>query len=132
MAVMLVLQLLFPNLSRADSATTWIEICSEFGAVEIQVQLNDEDSQDKDCPDCDICLMCIAEYGQLRGDLVVSDPFAVATGCGGNLHHSAEVSNPAQFWHDGRGPPRPATNNMKRACGASMTNTQSKEVASWT
>ena len=131
-AIMLVIQLLFPSLGKAETAATWIEICSEFGAVEVQVSLDEDESRNKDCPDCDKCLLCIAQHAQARINPATCTSLVVAAAATGPMSPSAEASNPAQFWHDGRGPPRLTTYNMKRACGASMTSTQRREAASWT
>lgn len=130
--VMLVLQILFPSLGKAESSGRWIEICSEFGIVEVQVPLEDQGNPDGECPDCETCLMCLTDNGQTRATPAPSSTLVIATKDARIMRPSPDVSNPAQFWHDGRGPPRRATNDMKRACGASMASTLSKEVASWT
>ncbi len=129
-ALMLVVQLLFPSLGKAEAPATWIEICSEFGAIQVQISLDEDEHQDKDCPDCDKCLMCIAQNGQSRSNPAAFATIVLATAGTGQMHPNAEASNPAQFWHDGRGPPRLTTYNMKRACGASMATTQFKREAS--
>ena len=52
--VLMVLQLLAPQLAQAGEGA-WIEICSEEGAVWIQMPV---EGTDDPCPDCGDCLMC--------------------------------------------------------------------------
>lgn len=55
-----VVQMLIPTGSMAQNGD-WIEICSELGAVFIQVDMTDEDTPQKtECPDCADCLLCAA------------------------------------------------------------------------
>lgn len=122
--LMLALQLVLPGLGKAEASGTWIEICSEFGAIEIKLPAEESDSQTGDCPDCDICLTCAAEGGQTRQDAILTSTTVPARDLTGRLGDRVVAFNPAQFWHDGRGPPRQNTKNMKRACGASMATTQ--------
>ncbi|MGR3623405.1 hypothetical protein [Pseudophaeobacter sp.] len=129
-ALMLTLQLLLPGIGQAQTTGSWIEICSEFGVIEIEVPAEDSNSQNEDCPDCEICLMCAAQNTQMRNNPAPASTLVLTRGPTGQLRPVEAASNPAQFWHDGRGPPRLNTNNMKRACGASMTTTQFKGEAS--
>lgn len=128
--LMLAMQLLLPGIGKAEAAGSWIEICSEFGVIEIEMIAEDSNSQTKDCPDCEICLMCAAQNGQLRNVLTPSSSLVLTRTLSGQLRPMEVTSNPAQFWHDGRGPPRLNTYNMTRACGASMATTQRKGEAS--
>ncbi|WP_083096454.1 hypothetical protein [Pseudophaeobacter leonis] len=124
-------QLLLPSIGKAGAAETWIEICSEFGAIEILVQVTEGNAPSQDCPDCDICLMCAAQNGLSRS---VARPVLSAvwiTRVTAQGHPIETASNPAQFWHDGRGPPRLTPDTMTRACGAAMATTQGKEAVLW-
>ncbi|WP_054458982.1 FAD:protein FMN transferase [Phaeobacter sp. 11ANDIMAR09] len=87
--VMLVLQMLFPSLGKAAGSGRWIEICSEFGAVEVQIPLEDQNSQDRECPGCDSCLICLAENGQTRSTQVAS--FTLVSACYKRLAHPAPM-----------------------------------------
>lgn len=127
--VMLAMQLLLPGIGKADTAGTWIEICSEFGVIEIEVAAEDSNSPSEDCPDCEICLMCAAENSQTRRDVIPSSVLVLTQDLSGQLQPAEATSNPAQFWHDGRGPPRLNTYNMARARGAFMATTQFKGEA---
>ncbi|MEP2718442.1 hypothetical protein [Pseudophaeobacter sp.] len=127
---MLAVQLLLPGIGKAETATSWIEICSDFGVIEIEVSSVETDSAREDCPDCDICLMCAAENGQARKTLVPTSSLALTADSALQMRSGAAASNPAQFWHDGRGPPRLQAAKMTCACGACMATTQSKGEAS--
>ena len=45
---------------------------------------------------------------------------------------TAVQPNPAQYWHDGRGPPLAAKTESERALRASVAATQDKGEAPWT
>lgn len=127
--VMLAMQVLLPGMGKAEAAGIWIEICSEFGVIEIEIAAEDSNSPSQDCPDCEICLMCAAELAQTRRDAFPSSVLVLAQDLTGQLQPTEAASNPAQFWHDGRGPPRLNTYNMARARGAFMATTQFKGEA---
>jgi hypothetical protein len=134
--LLLAVQLLMPSIGKAGATRTWIEICSEFGVIEITVDATEDNAPSEDCPDCDICLMCAAQNGQSRSVEILALSPVWITGVTAQLRSVEAASNPAQFWHDGRGPPRPtiyklSTYNMTRACGASMATTQCRGEASW-
>ncbi len=95
---MLVLQMLFPSLGKAAGSGWWIEICSEFGAVEVQIPLEDQNSHDRECPDCDSCLICLAENGQTRSTQVASFTLVSATNVSPILRPCPGAATPAQFW----------------------------------
>ncbi|WP_259973663.1 hypothetical protein [Leisingera aquaemixtae] len=129
-AFMLVLQVAFPGAGQAAAGGEWIEICGEFGVVEMQVAGDDsEDTQD--CPKCSTCALCAAENGAgpvsvLRSGLSRAAECAVLLPAG-----TAVRPNPAQYWHDGRGPPLANKIEPERALGASMAATQNKGEAPW-
>ncbi|CUI01767.1 hypothetical protein PHA8399_03913 [Leisingera aquaemixtae] len=129
-AFMLVLQVAFPGAGQAAAGGEWIEICGEFGVVEMQVA--GEDSEDtQDCPKCSTCALCAAESGAgpvsvLRSGLSRAAECAVLLPAG-----TAVRPNPAQYWHDGRGPPLANKIEPERALGASMAATQNKGEAPW-
>jgi hypothetical protein len=124
-------QLLLPSMGKAGAAETWIEICSEFGAIEILVDVTKGTAPSEDCPDCDICLMCAAQNGLSRDVAIPASSPVWITSVATQLRPMETASNPAQFWHDGRGPPRLTTYEITRACGATMATTQCKEAVLW-
>ncbi|WP_241482237.1 hypothetical protein [Leisingera sp. ANG-Vp] len=127
---MLVLQIALSGAGQAAPGGDWIEICGEFGVVEIQLPAAGGGERE-DCPKCSICALCAAETGarpavwQAAGsscavDFTVWLPAAVSV-----------RPNPAQYWHDGRGPPLVTKKNSERALRASVAATQSKGGAPW-
>ncbi|MCD9148812.1 hypothetical protein [Pseudophaeobacter flagellatus] len=123
------MQLLLPGLGRAEAAENWIEICGEVGVVRIDIAAETGNTQNKDCPDCGTCLMCLAQITPSQATAPTRTKPAYLTGTSGQVPSLEVASNPAQFWHDGRGPPRKQQQNMTRARGAFMAHTQYKEVA---
>jgi len=107
--ILLVLQMLVPQTGQAAGGN-WIEICSEYGAVEIQVDLDgipldSPPANDIECPECPTCALCA-----LTG-VVAIETAAIATGFDASVltpdWYGREncTPNPAQFWPDNRGPP---------------------------
>ncbi|WP_241479076.1 hypothetical protein [Leisingera sp. ANG-M1] len=128
-AVMLVLQVAFPGAGQAAAGGEWIEICGEFGAVEIQMPAGD--GGDQDCPKCSTCALCAAENGAGPAGIVPAS-CGRAADCVVLLPDGTQVRpNPAQYWHDGRGPPLVNQKNSERALRASVAATQSKGEAPW-
>ena len=129
-AFMLVLQVAFPGAGQAASGGEWIEICGEFGVVEIQVSA--EGSGDKqDCPKCSTCALCAAETGYGAASIQTSG-IGRAAKCAVLLPAGTAVQpNPAQYWHDGRGPPLADKIESERALRASVAATQNKGEAPW-
>ncbi|MEW2912377.1 hypothetical protein [Leisingera sp. JC11] len=127
---MLVLQVAFPGAGQAAAGGEWIEICGEFGVVEIQVAA--EGSEEKqDCPKCSTCALCAAENGAGPVSLQPSG-ISRAADCTVLLPAGTAVQpNPAQYWHDGRGPPLVTEIESERAFRASVAATQDKGEAPW-
>jgi len=127
---MLVLQVAFPGAGQAAAGGEWIEICGEFGVVEIQVAAGD--SEDKpDCPKCSTCALCAAENGAGPVNTLRSG-FTRAAECAVLLPAGTAVQpNPAQYWHEGRGPPLVTKIESERAPSASVAATQTKGEAPW-
>lgn len=127
---MLVLQVAFPGSWQAAAGGEWIEICGEFGVEKIQVAA--EDSEDKqDCPKCSTCALCAAETGAAPAFLQTSG-FGQAADCAVLLPAGTAVrSNPAQYWHEGRGPPLVTEIESVRALRASVAATRDKGEAPW-
>lgn len=104
--LLLLLQLIAPLMGQAATGGEWVEICSEFGAVEVLIASDGSPIEVPDSPDCDTCTLCTSLT------VVPSAPpseFAVFTIADRlNLGRSSDRigDNPAQFWPDNRGPPR--------------------------
>ncbi|MEX0300924.1 MAG: hypothetical protein AB3N24_00740 [Leisingera sp.] len=124
----LVLQVAFPGAGQAAAGGEWIEICGEFGVAEIQVA-SEQDGSGQDCPECSTCVLCVAENGAAPATLLKSASSQMAD-CAVLLPYCAAVQpNPAQYWHDGRGPPLVNKKNSERVVRASVAATQSKGEA---
>lgn len=127
---MLVLQVAFPGAGQAAAGGDWIEICGEFGVVEILVA-SEGGSEEQDCPKCSTCPLCAAENGAGPVSILRSGISRVAE-CAVLLPAGTSVQpNPAQYWHDGRGPPLAIKIESERALRASVAATQSKGEAPW-
>lgn len=128
----LIFQLLVPSFSFAAEGE-WIEICSDVGAVLIEI---DPDTgapvQNDPCPDCDDCVMCAVSGAatMVQTLAVQTDPIAVGLGPVGPAEIS--VSNPAQFWSQLRGPPLAPQDIIERARRASMALTSNTGGVRWT
>lgn len=129
LGLMLVVQLLLPNLTNAEQGT-WIEICSDEGAVWVEIQ-TETPTGDEDCPDCATCAFC---------NLVAAEAMPMPQTATLSPSKSTEVKsetrqcyalNPAQFWPENRGPPADPKNTTVPAAGASMASPQSNGAAPW-
>ncbi|QAX30692.1 hypothetical protein [Leisingera sp. NJS204] len=127
---MLVLQTAFPSAAQVAAGGDWIEICGEFGVVEIQIGSEDS-SEPQDCPKCSTCPLCAAENG--AGPVsVLRSGISRAADCAVLLPAETTVQpNPAQYWHEGRGPPLVAETESERALRASVAATLTKGEAPW-
>jgi len=104
--VLLLLQLLAPIMGQAAAGGEWVEICSEYGAVEVLIAPDGTPVDVPDCPDCSTCTLCAS--------LTVVPPVSapepavstIAVRLGTSRPSDRIAENPAQFWHDNRGPPR--------------------------
>lgn len=130
--LVLIFQLLVPSFSFAADGE-WIEICSEVGAVLIEV---DPDTgapvQEEPCPECDDCMLCAASGPAVMSLTVTqrADPFADEM-CPMEQSETA-VTNPAQFWSQLRGPPLANQDIIERARRASMALTSNTGGVRWT
>ncbi len=128
--LMLVLQVAFPGAAQAAAGGEWIEICGEAGVMVIQVAGEDSNGQ-QDCPKCSTCALCAAEIGAGPAALLLSVVSRAADRAVLLLAQTAVQPNPAQYWHDGRGPPLVTKNESERALSASVAATQIKGEAPW-
>jgi len=100
----LILQMLAPVAAHSANSGEWMVICGADGPVLMQVQLSDD--APAPCPKCDDCKACqlsVSVGGVLSAPLTLRDLLAMTA-----EHRPLGVSiaaNPAQFWHENRGPP---------------------------
>jgi len=131
-AVMLALQLVFPGLGQADNSGTWVEICSDLGSLEVEINSGETRTPSADCPDCEICLLCATDNDPARPQSLSLTYRPVPHDTAPPLGQGVILLNPAQFWHDGRGPPRPLNAFTKHTTTASAATTLTKGGAPWT
>lgn len=129
--LLLLMQMLGPVLA-STGESMWVEICSEAGAVWVQVDLEEEtDDPTAPCPKCADCALCaVTSLAPLpdQPHLVLSQKAGVA------LYQCAEQNQPhdqARLWPETRGPPRATPETTERAPRASMASTQSIGGAPW-
>lgn len=100
----LALQLIAPIAAHSANTGEWMVICGEDGPVLMQVQLSDDDPAP--CPKCDECKSCqlVVSTGSISPPTLNSRdlPMVKAVHV---LHEGNVAANPAQFWHENRGPP---------------------------
>ncbi|WP_254055858.1 DUF2946 family protein [Ruegeria sp. EL01] len=128
---LLLLQTFGPALA-SPGESMWIEICSEAGAVWVEVDL-DEEGQDptKPCPKCADCTLCA-----VTGVVPVPDVPDLARiefiHHVQSRHEDVFVSyNSARLWPETRGPPREPEIKTERASRASKAFTQVSGGAPW-
>ncbi|OED50256.1 hypothetical protein AB838_03140 [Rhodobacteraceae bacterium (ex Bugula neritina AB1)] len=127
---MLVLQVSFAGAGQVAADGEWIEICGEYGAVEIQVD-SEQDGRVQDCPECTACPMCTAESAARSAGVLFLGPNRMAE-CNVLLPPGAAVQpNPAQYWNDGRGPPLVNKKHSEHTPGAPVAATQIEGEAPW-
>ena len=128
--LLLLLQLLSPALASADEGV-WMEICSEAGAVYVQVDLKEDAGDTAPCPECASCVLCaVTGTGPQPVLPEMARPEFVQSG----LVQARDVYkpyNPAQFWPDTRGPPAAPETESERAPRASMATIQRSGGALW-
>ncbi len=121
--LLLVVQLVAPQPVQAAGGD-WIEICGEYGVVEIQVNLDGTPVPNPDdCPDCQTCPLCALSHVAVTQTEARFAPLETATSVAGWHTASATIRNPAQYWHNTRGPPLATTKKTTRAPQAPTHNT---------
>ncbi len=104
--LLLLLQLLAPIMGQAATGGEWVEICSEYGAVEVLIAPDGTPTEVPDCPDCDSCTLCASLTVVSPTSPPESAVFTIVDRQGLSRPGDRIADNPAQFWPDNRGPPR--------------------------
>jgi hypothetical protein len=123
------LQFAAPIASQAAGGE-WIEICSEFGIVEIQVDTggSPDNATQPGCPECTLCASCTTGLATPQvSQAICFKTFTLrwTPGTDGSV-----TPNPAQFWPDNRGPPREKTNEVYHIGRKALMSIQWKGEAS--
>lgn len=128
---LLMLQVLGPALASPGQGT-WMEICSEAGAVWVQVDL-EEDTGDPTapCPKCADCALCAITAAAPVPDR----PLMVRPGSV-HIEHCEFGIRPVTYkterlWPETRGPPAAPEIRTERAPRASMASTRTEGGAPW-
>ncbi len=129
--LLLMLQVLGPALASPGQGT-WVEICSEAGAVWVQVDLEeDTDGPAAPCPKCANCPLCAittAAPAPDRPQVLRPDSVQIETCEFGTQPESYETE---RLWPETRGPPAAPEIRTERALRASMASTQTEGGAPW-
>lgn len=129
--LLLLLQLLSPALA-SPGQSMWVEICSEAGAVWVQVDL-EEGTEDPTapCPKCADCALCAVTATAPLPNLpeLKSDGLVQTARCENrNMVNDYQVR---RLWPETRGPPLAPPEISERALRASMASIQVTGGAPW-
>ena len=128
---LLLLQLLSPALASSHQGT-WIEICSEAGAVWVQVDA-EEDIIDPTapCPKCADCALCaVTGNAPLPGTPELAR-FEFVRFVRLDCLELYKPHNPARMWPETRGPPSAIQSETERAPRVPMASFQVTGGAPW-
>ncbi len=102
----IVLQTITPMRGQAASNGTVMEICSQFGVVQVRIDAdgNPVDPDPAPCADTH-CTLCISlSQIDLPASFDIVTP-VIPSSTAGETHPARVGANPAQFWAANRGPP---------------------------
>ncbi|WP_298849992.1 DUF2946 family protein [uncultured Ruegeria sp.] len=128
---LLLMQMLGPVLA-SPGDSMWIEICSEAGAVWVEVDL-EEDTNDPTapCPKCADCALCAVTTAAPLPDLhqlAQAGNVQIAPSANRGL---CVLYNSKRLWPETRGPPFATQDESERALRASVAFTQVIGGAPW-
>ncbi|MES0826478.1 DUF2946 family protein [Ruegeria sp. SCP11] len=128
---LLLLQLLGPALA-SPGQSMWVEICSEAGAVWVQVDLEGETKDPTaPCPKCADCALCAVTSAAPVPELPVMNRDSSVQTARCETQDLVHISSLKRLWPETRGPPRVAQEESERALRASMASTQVIGGAPW-
>nr|WP_243470830.1 hypothetical protein [Ruegeria denitrificans] len=110
----------------------WIEICSEAGAVWVEVDLEEgTDDPTAPCPKCADCALCAVTTAAPLPDLpeLTRDRFFQAERC--ETRDLVKDYTGKRLWPETRGPPRARQEIYERAQRASIASIQVTGGAPW-
>ncbi len=129
--LLLLLQMLGPVLA-SPGQSMWVEICSEAGAVWVEVDLDEENTDPTvpcpKCADCALCAMTTAGPVPDSALLVTARNVEIVRPAFGGL---CKLYNSKRLWPETRGPPFATQEESERALRASMASTQVFGGAPW-
>lgn len=128
---LLLLQMLGPVLA-SPGDSMWIEICSEAGAVWVEVDLEEgTDDPTAPCPKCADCALCAVTTAAPLPDLPLlmqSENVRIVPAAIGDL---CILYNSKRLWPETRGPPFATQEEFERALRASVASTLAIGGAPW-
>ena len=129
--LMLLLQTIGPALA-SPGQSMWVEICSEAGAVWVQIDLEEEDlDPTAPCPKCADCALCAVTSAAP----VPNWPFLARDNAIHTEHSSprdlVQVYSLKRLWPETRGPPAAHKKYLERAQRASIASIQVSGGALW-
>jgi len=128
---LLLLQMLGPALA-SPGESMWVEICSEAGAVWVQVDLEEEtEDPTAPCPKCADCALCAVASEAPVPDLPVLLRGGFVQSARLNTCDLVPASSVKRLWPETRGPPHATQEETERALRASVASTQAIGGAPW-
>ncbi len=129
--LLLLLQTFAPVLA-SPGESVWVEICSESGAVWVEVDL-DEDTEDPTayCPKCADCALCAVTSAAPVPELAQVAEIGLFCVVQVQNSKSSVLYKSDQLWPETRGPPLLTQESTERAPRASMASTLSIGGAPW-
>ncbi len=129
--LLLLSQLLGPALA-SPGQSMWVEICSEAGAVWVQVDL-EEGTEDPTapCPKCADCALCAITGAAPLPDMPEVARAELTQDVSGACLEATKPYSPIRLWPETRGPPVAPENKTERAPRASMASIQVIGGAPW-
>ncbi|WP_170411877.1 DUF2946 family protein [Ruegeria atlantica] len=129
--LLLLLQLLGPALA-SPGQSMWVEICSEAGAVWVEVDFEEEDRDPTaPCPKCADCALCAVTTAAPLPDLPVLTRDRTVRTAHRSYCELVQVYGSKRLWPETRGPPRGLKIITERALRASIASIQVSGGALW-
>ena len=128
--LLLLLQLVAPSLASAEQGE-WMEICSEAGAVWVQVTPEDNNPDTGPCQDCAHCALCAVTAAAPLPQMPQIDPLRFVQNEQWGVHDLYISHKSQHLWPAGRGPPCAPQDRTERAPRASMASIQVTGGAPW-
>ncbi|MEX0308379.1 MAG: hypothetical protein AB3N12_13425 [Ruegeria sp.] len=129
--VLLLLQTFGPALA-SPGQSVWMEICSEAGAVWVEVDLEEGTSDPTaPCPKCADCALCAVTSMAPVPDLLQLTQAGIVQFVRCEINEPSELYNSNWLWPETRGPPPANNKESERALRASMASTQVIGGAPW-
>lgn len=129
--LLLLLQTVGPALA-SPGQSMWVEICSEAGAVWVQIDLEEEDlDPTAPCPKCADCALCAITSAAPVPNLPVLARDSVIHTEHPSSRDLVEICSLKRLWPETRGPPAAPKKHIERAQRARIASIQVSGGALW-